>query len=182
MEKLAPESGMPERAGSVTPASLRLGTDRVDGQFRFGTLTEGQAGLIGSEWPDEVSGTVAWACDPIPAGPTPEPAGANGTAKLSGSLNGLFSIAGGGCPMPDQPDGFMSGTGTMATGEAILEVTVAGDVVAFVLYRTPGDKEDIVTGKGQATIESAGRGWAVHLRASPVGIGPVTLDVEWSCG
>jgi hypothetical protein len=51
-----------------------------------------------------------------------------------------------------------------------------------VLYRTPGDKNDVITATGPASLQVAGNGWATSLQAAPTGIGPVTLDVEWSCG
>jgi hypothetical protein len=112
-----------------------------------------------------------------------EPSGASGAAKLSGSISGIFGIQGDDCPTPEHPDGFLSGSGMIDSGEAILEVTVKPDsTVSFTLYQTPGDKSDAVAGTGPASLQVAGDGWATSLQAAPTPIGPVNLDVEWSCG
>jgi hypothetical protein len=68
------------------------------------------------------------------------------------------------------------------TGETILEVTVRSDAtVSFVLYRTPGDKNNLVSVTVPAPLQVAGHAWATHLQAAPAGIGDFSLDIEWSC-
>jgi hypothetical protein len=112
-----------------------------------------------------------------------EPPGASGAAKITGSISGIFAIRGDDCPTPEHPDGLLSGSGMIDSGDAILEVTVKPDSsVSFVLYPTPGDKSDAISATGPALLQVAGDGWATSLQAAPTPIGPVNLDVEWSCG
>ena len=118
----------------------------------------------------------------VPPGTTSplERPGASGAAKLSGAIFGLFSIRGDECPTPEHPDGLLSGMGE--NGETALEVTIRPDATArFVFYPTPGDESDSIAATVPASPQVAGDGWAVALQASPAGIGPVTLDVEWTC-
>ncbi len=180
MEDLPADAGLPQYSGLVDVAVATIAADRTSGSLPFADLRSGGTTFIGADWPVAVSGSVEWSCEPIPAGPPSAPAGASGAAKLSGSLSGIFSIRGDDCPTPEHPDGFLSGL--MDDGETILEVTVWPDATAsFVLYPPTGDKNASISAAGPAPIQVAGHGWAVALRAAPAGIGPLTLDVEWTC-
>ena len=183
MENLPPDAGMPQYSGLVDATVASIAADATSGSLRFVDLPRSGEPFVGADWPAAVSGTLEWSCDPIPAEPTLPPLGASGAAKLAGAVSGIFGIRGDECPTPEHPDGFLSGTGTMDTGEAILEVTVRPDLsVSFVLYPTPGDKNDFIAATGPASLQVAGDGWAVALQEAPTRIGPVTLAAEWSCG
>lgn len=184
MENLPPGTGMPAYAGLTGPAGVESRTDGTQGTIAFTDLPSGERGFVGDGWPAAISGRILWKCDPIPSAPTPHPPGAVGTAVLSGAISATFTQSGDDCPTVESPDGFMTGSALLNDQDAILEVTIDPSGEAwFVLYRTPGDKEDIVVGRGRAPVEAdKGGGWRVHLAAVPTEIGPVTLELRWRCG
>lgn len=184
MENLPPGAGMPEYAGLTGPVGVEMTTDGTTGSITFASLPKGERPFVGDSWSGAVSGRVSWTCDPIPSRPTPKPAGAVGTAGLSGSVSATFPERGDACPTSDAPDGFMTGTAALDGRDAILEVTIDPSGEAwFALYRTPGDKEDVVVGRGRARVEAdEGGGWRLRLASAPTEIGPVTLDLRWRCG
>lgn len=184
MENLPPDTGLPEYAGLTGPAGVESRADGTQGTVAFTSLPRGERAFIGDGWPASISGRISWTCDPVPSEPTPTPAGAVGTAVLSGAVAATFPEAGDDCPTAEDPDGFMTGSAPLDGRDAILEVTIdASGEAWFALYRTPGNKDDIVVGRGRAPVEAdEGGGWRVRLAAVPTGIGPLTLDLRWRCG
>jgi hypothetical protein len=183
MENLPPDAGLPEYGGLTGPAGVESRTDGTQGTITFTQLPSGERGFVGDGWPAAISGRISWTCDLIPSAPTPPPAGAVGTAVLSGALSATFAASGGDCPTVENPDGFMTGSALLNDTEAILNVTIdpSGETW-FVLYRTPGDREDEVAARGRAPVEAdEGGGWRVRLAAVPTEIGPVTLELRWRC-
>jgi hypothetical protein len=186
---VAASRGQP-RGGRATPWSMRVAALAV------AALLASACSTAATPIPTSTSAVSPTAPAPVPVVPTPVateaplatisptgPSGASGAAKITGSISGIFEIRGDDCPTPEHPDGLLSGSGMIDSGEATLEVTVKADSsVGFVLYRTPGDKSDAISATGPASLQVAGDGWATSLQAAPTPIGPVNLDVEWSCG
>lgn len=183
MEKLPPDAGMPGYGGLIVPIRVDLDAEGRAGTIDFAGLPASERPLVGGSWPADVAGRFEWTCDPIPDEPTPMPPGAVAEATLAGAVEGAFTLTGDDCPTPEHPDGFVIGTATTGDRQAILEVTIADDGVSFVLYPTPGDKNDMVRGKGPAVIRTLdpGPGWGVTLAVTSADVGPVTLDLRWRC-
>lgn len=181
-------------AGDIAAIDAEVEVDRIQGSLGFAGLTAVEP-FVGVDWPRTIAGRVDWRCDD-PALVTPDPypgqheePQTTGSATLTGAITGTFEIQGGDCPTPDSPIGFMTSSGTIDGRPAILEISFPPEtvpMVGFALYRTPGDKYDLVRGlAAPVTIEPADDGgseWHAQVEIAAESIGPVKLDVEWECG
>lgn len=181
--------------GEAPASDVDVRDDLAQGSLRFIGLTAAEP-FLGVDWPSSIGGRIEWRCDEIPDVVPPDPYPGQddepvttGSAALTGGISGTFEIDGSDCPTPSSPGGFLSGLGSVDGRAAILEISFFPEAVpevGFVLYRTPGDKYDMVRGLPVPVLiepaDDRGYGWRAGAVIAAGSAGTVVLELEWQCG